>query len=278
MLWALLASFLFALMGLLVKLVAVELHVAEIVFYRSLAGLAVLGSVTWFRGRAVLPVQGSFSLHLSRGVVGFIAMYLMFYSFAHLPVALALSLTQSAPLFFGVFGFVLGAKLSRREAWAISLGFIGVLVLLNPHLDTGEPLGLAAGLAAGALAGVVQHQVRALTGAGEAEDRIVIFFLATSAVCSGLWAAYAGFSELSLKLLVGVAALGVIATGAQLALTRAFATGLAGAASGFGYASLVFATLFEVVLFSRYPTLQAGMGIVLIASAATVLALRRERG
>jgi drug/metabolite transporter (DMT)-like permease len=275
-LWALLASFLFALMGLLVKLVSAELHVAEIVFYRSLAGLAVLGTVTSLRGRALLPVHGSFSLHLSRGVVGFIAMYLMFYSFAHLPVALALAFTQTAPLFFCAFGFALGTKVSRREIWAIAAGFIGVLVLLNPHLGAGETLGLVAGLAAGALAGVVQHQVRALTAAGEAEDRIVIFFLATSAVCSGLWAAYAGFSELSLRALIGVAALGVVATGAQLALTRAFATGLAAVVSGFGYASLVFATLFEIVLFSSYPTLQAGMGLVLIASAGTVLALWRS--
>ena len=105
-LWMLFASFMFAIMGVCVKLASEIFSTSEIVLYRGLIGVAIMYCVLRRHGdsfRTSMPGQ-----HLWRGVVGVVALWLWFYSIAILPLATAVTLNYTAPIWIAVIMFCAG--------------------------------------------------------------------------------------------------------------------------------------------------------------------------
>src|SRR5512138_1275539 len=99
--WMLVAAALFALMGVLVKHASAHFSPAELVFYRSAFGLAAIWAVVAVSHRRLLAPLATPHLrsHFWRGVSGFAALVLFFYALARLPLATAVTLNYTAPLF-----------------------------------------------------------------------------------------------------------------------------------------------------------------------------------
>lgn len=105
-LWMLCATFLFAIMGVCVKLASDLYLTSEIVMFRGLVGVLFMLALVFFHGgtlRTVLARE-----HLWRGVVGVIAFWCWFYSFSKLPLALAVTLNYTAPIWLAVILFTIG--------------------------------------------------------------------------------------------------------------------------------------------------------------------------
>src|SRR5688572_8978839 len=86
-LWMLLASFLFAAMGVCVKLASELYSTSEIVMYRGIIGIVILGSMIRLQGgsfKTTMPLA-----HLWRCVVGVASLWLWYYTIAALPLATA---------------------------------------------------------------------------------------------------------------------------------------------------------------------------------------------
>lgn len=99
-LWMLVAGFLFACMGVLVKLGAQYFSNIELVFYRSFIGLIVIYAIMRQRGGTLATPH--WASHLWRGVSGSIALLLFFYCITVLPLATAVTLNYTSPLFLTV--------------------------------------------------------------------------------------------------------------------------------------------------------------------------------
>ena len=106
-----LASFLFATMGVCVKLASAHYAAGEIVFYRGLIGaLMMLAFARWRRGSLATPVP---AMHFWRSATGVVALCLWFYAIGDLPLATA----HDAELHVvGVDGAVPDRRRDRRPA------------------------------------------------------------------------------------------------------------------------------------------------------------------
>ena len=279
--WMLVAGGLFAVMGACAKLGAERFSSAELVFYRSAFGLVaiLIGARLPAAGRR-LPALATcrLRLHLGRSLSGFIALLLFFYALGELPLATGMTLNYTSPLFLGLLsGWLLKRPVGRRLGIPLALGFVGVVLLLQPHFHAGDWLAGLAGLASGFLAGLAYVHVRQLTEAGEPAVRIVFYFTLVSTASAGLWAAVSGWHAVDVGSLAVLLALGASATLAQFALTHAYRVGNALVVASLAHSTVVFAGILGVWWFGERldGTAGTGVGLIVLAGVASVVAGRR---
>lgn len=275
-----LASLLFATMGVCVKLASALYPTGEIVFYRGLIGVAMVGAWSLRQGRSLrTPVP---TAHLWRGLTGVLALGLWFYAIGRLPLATAMTLNYMSSVWMALFlvgGTVMlgGAKVDPRLIATVLLGFAGVALVLRPTIDQDQLWHGLIGLLSGMLAATAYLQVTALGRAGEPDYRIVFYFSLAGVAMGALTMGWTGFSAHSLRGVALLLSIGVLATIAQLLMTRAYATGRVLVNASLQYLGIAFATAYGVLLFGDQvdPMALAGMGLIVGAGLAASL-LRHE--
>ena len=265
-------------MGVCVKLAAVRHSAAEIVFWRSSVSLLLMiAAVAW---RGVDLRTPYLRLQVFRGATGFISLALYFIAIVWLPLATAVTLNYTSPLFLALFLALFGGMRFRASlVAALFLGLLGVAILLRPVIRADQIVGGMAAVGSGCMAGLAYFNVRALGGRGEPESRTVFYFSLVSTILAGVWMVFDAFHPIDLQygtLLVAVAA---FATLAQLAMTRAYKSGNTLVSASLAYATVVFASLFGVVLWGDAMSWRGlvGIGLIVVSGVATIY-LSRDRG
>ena len=259
------AELMFASMGASIRFVSEDLNNPMVVFARNLIGLLIL--LPWLLRSGLQSFRTSVPhLHLVRGVAGISAMYCFFYAIAHLPLANAMLLKLSAPLFIPLVALV---WLHERFTWhviaALLVGFSGVAVILTPDLASASGVSLIA-LAGGAFAAVAKVTVRRLSRS-ESGPLIVFYF-----ACSGLlisllplpWFWQVPTAEQVRWLLL----VGGFATAGQLLLTRGMACAPAARLGPFTFFSVLFGAALGWLLWDEQLTLATTFGALLILVSA----------
>ena len=132
----------FGLMAVCIRLASQTEPVAEIAFFRNLFGLAgLLPVLAWpaLRGggaaahlRQVLRTT-QLRRYFIRCLIGMVSMWMGFWAIANLPLAQAVSLAYSSPIFVTIAAVLLLGERVRVRRWlAVVAGFIGVLVIVRP--------------------------------------------------------------------------------------------------------------------------------------------------
>ena len=262
-LWMIVASFLFACMGVGVKYAAPYFSTAEVIFYRSAISLVLVFALLRVRGIPVATPHWRFQLR--RGSSGFASQCLYFYAIAMLPLATAVTLSYTSPLFLTLYLAWFGkGRLRPAMLGALALGFAGVVLLLRPTLHAEQLLGGWIGLASGMLAGVAYYNVKELGERGENEERTVFYFSLLATVVSGAWLLLFELHRVTLPGALLLLAVGVSGTLAQLAMTRAYQRGRTLMAASLAYSTVVFASLFGMLLWNESLTTGAWLAIALI--------------
>jgi drug/metabolite transporter (DMT)-like permease len=265
-LWMLAAGFFFAIMGVCVKLGSTHFTSPELVFYRSIFGFLLILVVT--QGNRLSLKTQHLKLHLSRSVLGFLSLIMFFYAITHLPLAAAMTLNYTSPLFLALFTTLwLREKVRHVLILAILLGFAGVVLLLNPSLHRDELVAGVSGLASGILAGFVYLQVTQLGRMGEPEWRTVFYFTLVCSLGAGLWMLAQDFHPVRMSDLPLLMGMGASATLAQLAMTRAYRKGNSLVSGSLAYTTVVFASLFGIVLWQELLSIGQWLAIGLIVAS-----------
>ncbi len=280
-LWMLASALLFALMAACVKLAAARYGTSEILLFRSAVGVALLFAYTRFAGLSLSTTLTG--MHVRRSLVGVTALALWFYAIGKLPLGTAMTLNFSSPLFSTTF--VAGAALlaGRRLPWALAVcvaaGFVGVVLILQPSFGSGTEVPALIGLLSGFISAVAYWHVRELGRLGEPEWRTVFYFSLCGAVLGLAGTVAGGFVvPATLDDVLILLAVGVFATLAQLAMTRAYGRGRTMLTANLQFSAIVFAALLGRVLFGDVVPAAGWLGIaIIIAScvAATALVARR---
>lgn len=271
-LWMLVAGFFFGCMGVFVKLGAEYFSHIELVFYRALIGLLMIYAVIRQQGLSLATPY--LKQHLWRGVSGTIALMLYFYCITVLPLATAVTLNYTAPLYFTILT-MLAFKEHFRPALssAILLGFCGVVLLLHPTLAQDQLIPGLIGLISGFLAGIAYLNVKQLGLRGEPEWRVVFYFSLIAAISSGGGMLLGTIHPITMPGLFILLGLGSTATLAQLAMTRAYRTGKMLVAGSLSYSTVIFASIFGMILWGEALPLMGWIGMGLII-AGGVLSLK----
>jgi drug/metabolite transporter (DMT)-like permease len=271
-LWMLVAGFLFGCMGVFVKLGAEYFSHIELVFYRSFLGLLMIYAVIHQQGLSLSTHH--LKQHLWRGVSGTIALMLYFYCITVLPLATAVTLNYTAPLYLSILT-ILAFKEHFRPALssAILLGFCGVILLLHPTLARDQLIPGLIGLISGLLAGIAYLNVKQLGLRGEPEWRVVFYFSLIAAISSGIGMLLGTVHPITVPGLFILLGLSSTATLAQLAMTRAYRTGKTLVAGSLSYSTVIFASIFGMILWGEALPLMGwiGMGFII---AGGVLSLK----
>jgi S-adenosylmethionine uptake transporter len=280
-LWMLVAAVLFSVMGAMVKIAIQQYGVLEIVFYRSLIGvIGLYAFVRWRRASLATPVA---SKHLARGVVGTAALSLWFYATGELPLGTALTLNYTSPLFLAAFAVGVSLRAGDHVDWrlviAILIGFAGVLMLLQPSYSGAQVVAASAGLLSGVLSAVAYWYVRTLGRLGEPEWRTVFYFALSGTALGLVGTVIQGFSRHDAHGIALLAGVGITATLAQLAMTRAYAYGNTLVVANLQYVAVVAAALLGIAVFNDHIPLIGWLGIATIifsGTASTVLIARQR--
>lgn len=258
------SAFLFASMGVLIRLASHTVDNYTIVFFRNFIGLLVL--------LPILLIQGSTSLkttkvwmHGWRAIVGLIAMYGFFYAIAHLKLSNAMVFTYSSPIFIPIIAWLfLKEQLTKITLAAASLGLIGVIMVAKPDSGMFNFLSLI-GLVSSFLAAMAFVTVRALTDT-EPAIRIVFYFCFIGTILSAvpmLWV-WRSYSLSELLLLCGA---GALATLSQICLSNAYRYAPAGQIGPANYLAIIFAGIWAASLWHEYPDQLSIVGMLIILLA-----------
>ncbi|MBA4341684.1 MAG: EamA family transporter [Methylibium sp.] len=276
------ASFLFATMGVCIKLASEFYDTGEIVMYRGLIGVLMMALLARWQGLTLATRVPA--MHFWRSLSGVSALSLWFYSIAHLPLATAMTLNYMSSVWMALFliggAVMLGSRrVDPRLVAAVLLGFAGVALVLRPTMEQQQLWHGLAGLLSGMLSAMAYLQVTTLGRAGEPEYRIVFYFSLGGAIAGALmntglghWHAHDSLQGAALLLAVGV-----LATLAQLMMTRAYGRGTPLVNASLQYLGIVFAVIYGVLLFQDKLSLSALAGIMLIVGAGLGATLLRSR-
>jgi S-adenosylmethionine uptake transporter len=259
-LWMLFASFVFAIMGVCVKIASSIYSTPEIVMYRGLVGVVFMAGLIRIQGgtfRTSLPWH-----HVWRGVIGVTALSLWFYSLGKLPIATGMTLNYMAPIWIAAILFSAGWWRGKNKfewglATAIAFSFVGVTMLLRPSIHADQWFPAMIGLLSGILSALAYLQVKQLGQLGEPEYRVVFYFSVTGLIAGLIGtivtpatvveAAYAP-SRYSAKGIGLLLSIGVNATVAQMAMTRAYRLGKTLVTANLQYTGIVFSSIWGILI------------------------------
>ena len=292
-LWMIVAALLFSLMGVAVKLASSQYNTWEIVLYRGAIGVLVMGGMIALQARRT---QGSIrdalttrriGMHLTRGISGTLSVTLWFFSIAGLPIATAMTISSSSPLFIGAWIAWLahraGGRIDVMMTIALVGGFIGVLLLLQPTFASDQWIFAILGTTGAALTAIAYLSVKSLGQAGEPNARIVFYFSAMNAAAGLAGALVFGFHPHDFRGLALLACVGITAALAQLAMTRAYASGGTLLTANLGFTSIVFSSIWGIAIFGDVIRLDSAIGMAVIivsgvlATLMTARALKRAK-
>lgn len=152
--WMLGAILSFTTMAVAGREVSLDLDTFEIMMYRSFIGIVLVVAVAGTAGTLRQVSGRKLGLHAVRNVFHFAGQNLWFYAIAVIPLAQVFALEFTSPLWVMLLSVViLGERLTSNRVLAAAAGFVGILIVTRPSIDTIEAGQIAAALAAIGFAG-----------------------------------------------------------------------------------------------------------------------------
>ncbi len=280
--YMLLSSLLFAIMGVFAKLSSMSMSSIEVVFFRNVFGVLIIGSAVL--NKPMKHVGGKGLLLFFRGFIGFVALLAFFYNIAHIPLGDAMTFSKTAPIFTAIFAWMfLNEKLSPKGWLAVLVGFIGIILIAKPTgmgLSKTDWLGIFSGVGAA----LAYTSVRELKQYYDTRA-IVLSFMLTGTLgplLLMLIAPYVQNFKLDFLFAIfvmpqGIAwlyivAMGVFATLAQVYMTKAYGESKAGIIGAVSYSNIIFSIFLGLLLGDAFPDLISIMGIALIILSGLLVA------
>jgi drug/metabolite transporter (DMT)-like permease len=276
----LLAAFALATMAMLVKLAGERgAHLVELIFWRQLITMILLGAGLAITGRIALLRTKRLGAHGRRAASGLFGMIFTYGAVLLLPLAEATTLGFTAPIFAVLIAIALfGQRIGPWRWGAVGIGFAGVLVVMQPFGTAHEGVtlaGVAVGLVAPFMVALISFQLQDLNTT-ENPWSIVFWFaaLTTPVAALALRFVMASHDPLTWALILGM---GVVGGGAQMLLTTSLRFGSAAVILLMDYTSLLWASVYGYYVFDRAAPASLWLGAPLIIAAGVIIAWRERR-
>lgn len=261
-------------MTVCIKLAGRTMPVFEIVVLRAVFALLVLTPAI-VRAKPGFFATRRPGAHVLRSFFGICGVTTMMLSVIHLDLALATTLGFTRTLFMIVLAVVfLGEVVRWRRSAATLVGFMGVVVCVQPSASGIDPWAIV-GIIAALFAAGVTTMIKRLTST-EPPLRILVWSYILIALMA-LGPALLVWKAPTLEELLFIALMGVFSAWGQSAMVSSLRVGEATAVAPFEYSRLIFAAGIGFVLFAEVPSLSTWLGTSLIVSSTLYIAVREAR-
>ncbi len=269
-----LAMVLFGVMAVCIRLASQQLHAFEIAFFRNLFGFLVLLPILVRHGPSLLRTN-KLGFYVVRCLVGMVSMLAGFWAIVNLPLAQAIALSYSTPLFVTIGAVIVLGEIVRARRWtAVIVGFLGVLVIVRPGSDAFTAASLVALLAAVASASVA-ISIKFLSRT-EHPDAIVIW-------TTLLWIPMSLLPALTVwEMPVGITWLWIVLAGllgstAHMCWTRALKLGEASMLTPISFLQIIVVAIAGWLLFGEALDRWTVLGAAIIFASNVYIARREAR-
>lgn len=270
----LLGMLLFALNDTMGKWLVATYSVGQVLLIRSAAAMLILMPFLWRSGfRPLLNVDRP-GMQALRVVLSSAEVYCFYFAVIYLPLADVMTYWLAAPIYVAALSpFLLGEQVGWRRWTAIFIGFLGVIVALEPSAATLTAPALISIAGSFAFA-FMMLSARALRGT---PDTTLVFWQIAGAGLLGVvtaplgWVPPGGFDFALLGLL------GVVAMLAHVCVNRAFKLADAATVAPFNYTLLLWAVIFGWLVFGDIPRPMMLAGAAIIVAAGLFIFYREQR-
>jgi drug/metabolite transporter (DMT)-like permease len=262
----------FGLMAAMIKLAHdAGANTAELVFYRSLVGMVpLLAWIGWTRNAGAWRTSRP-GAHLWRATIGLSSMAFGFTALAYLPLAEATTIGFAAPLFAVILSALILGELVGPHRWgAVAIGFVGVLIVMQPDSGRLPGFGLTMALLSALCVAGATITIRQI-GKTEATQTIVLWFTGMSILVSGLFMPVYGQRH-DASILVTLVAIGLIGGVGQLLHTAALRMAPVSVVAPFDYFQLLWAVTLGWLIWDTHPpgTTWAGAAVIIASGLYTL--------
>ncbi len=268
------AAFSFSLMATFAKLGCETTPFIWLVFFRSLFGTLLMGlwlarkKITWTTKRPVILIL--------RGLFGFGALTLHFYTIGRINLGTAVMLNYTSPIFVVIIAYlVLKEQVTKFIVAIVLISFVGLYLLAAPEFEA-KPLPIFLGILSGISAAFAYIMIR-FTRRSESPYTVIFYFTLVSTFAS-IPFVFPHLHSLSSIDLVAMAGVTMSAFFGQIFLTKSIQDAPVSLVLPFSYLTPVFAAIFAALFWKEYPTVKTLIGSsIIVASGASLYLMRTKR-
>lgn len=269
-----LASFVFALMALLIKMLGQRLHITQILLVRQV-GMIIMVAPAILRDFPGALRSKRPRLQILRIACALIAMLCGFTAVIHLPLAEATAIFFAKSFFVTIFAVIFLSEFVGLYRWgAVLVGFIGVVIMLQPGTSNFSIYGLASLVGAAGAAGVMI--LLRLLSRSDSPVTIMTYGSLGVGLVMILPGIYYWLQPQPLEWAL-LAAVGVVSYFGQKFNIFAYKHGEASLLASLDYVRLLWATLFGFLVFEQFPGLPTWIGAAIVVAAAIFTIYREAR-
>lgn len=270
----LLGMLMFSLNDVMGKWLVSTYSVGQVVFIRSIAALIVLAPFLWFNGPAKIVQVDRPWLQAARVFLSTAEVFAFYFAVVYLPLADVMTYWLAAPIYVAaVSPFVLKEPVGWRRWTAIVVGFIGVVIALEPSSQALTPQAIISILGSMFFAFMLLLG-RSLRGT---PDTTLVFWQIVGAGLAGLVAVSFAWTPVSLRDLVLLALLGVVAMLAHVLVNRALKVADAATVAPLQYTMLFWAIVFGWLVFGDVPRISMLVGSGFIIASGLFIFFREQQ-
>lgn len=269
-----LASLVFSLMALLIKLLGQNLHITQILLLRQV-GMTLMVAPAILKNFPGSLRSERPGLQLLRVFFALVAMLFGFTAVIHMPLADATAIFFAKSFFVTIFAVFFLAETVGIFRWsAVLVGFVGVMIMLQPGTENFSLYGLAS-LTGAAGAAAVMILLRILSRSDSPQTIMTYGALGVGVimVVPGIYF-WRQPTDWEWLLLVAVA---VVSYYGQKLNIFAYKHGEASLLASLDYVRLLWATLFGYLIFDQFPNGLTWFGASIVIGAAIFMIYRETR-
>ena len=283
--YMLLASLLFAFMGVAAKELTDSMSSVEVVFFRNVFGVFFI-LISIYKS-PLKQLGGKFWLLIFRGVAGFVALLFFFYNISQISLGEAMTFSKTSTIFTAVLAYIfLKEKLGIKGWLGVFIGFIGIIFITEfdgSSLEKSDYLGILSGVGA-ALAYTSIRELRKFYDT----RAIVLSFMAIGTIGPIILMIIGSFySNPNLDFMLGtfiipklddwiyIILLGIFSTYAQIYMTKAYSFTKAGIIGTISYSNIVFSIILGLLWGDAFPSMLIILGIILIVISGILVSSKK---
>ena len=269
----LLSSFSFALVNLIVKILADRKDAFpeiqnypefELVFFRCVISLVICIAI--IRAKKIPFFGVNKKWLLIRGVAGSIGLTLFFYTLTNLPMAIATTIQYSSPIFTIIFAIYLNKQKVNPIQWLFfAISMLGVAVIGMGKIENVaiDPTWIIIGLTSAVFSGIAYNAIIKCSTTDEPVTVVMYFPLVAAPIMLVLLLATGYVVPQGIEWLL-LLLIGILTQIAQISMTRAFNSESAAKITPIKYIGAIYAVTIGYFVFDETLSLYATLGIMLI--------------